>query len=246
MDLRTAVKEVLRAIKVDSAPTGGQAEIDAKIALIKAMRHCRRFRLGFNERWHIQQCQIDHDRYELPNDFVGMVQDYVFTVPANEFLYKSRLKSMPLSHINLIQQSGVVNPAYRETGPPLAYAIDTASRELVIFPMPSVTGDQIEFLYLADLGIPTYSWNGTAWKFYVPGTTEEIAVDFSNEWLNEEAGYELVFNRACLTLLAREYGGTPETDMKAQAFQLGFQESLERLRSEANKAKSVTEIVRHM
>lgn len=244
-DLRTIVKDLLQVLKIDDAPSGSKAEIDAKVAVFKAIRHNRKYRLGFNERWGTITGMLNKERYKLPSDYVGIVQDYVFSTPSNQFLYKRKLKSLPLAHLNLIMQSGIINPAYRETGPPTAYSIDMATKEIVIFPTASVDGDIIEFLYLSDLGNPEFVYDGTNWQFYIKGTTTSIAADWTNEWLDEGLGYDLTFARAMYNLLNGPYKSAETAQDRADWLNT-WAESLNTLRSEANKARAVVEIRRHI
>lgn len=252
-DMQTMVGALLRELHVDAdtSDTNSQVTNDVKIAIIEAIRFNRKFRFGFNEKWYTFQTEENVDRYPLPNDYIGIVQDSVWSVPSSEFLAKTKLKSLPLQHANQVQQSSVASVAYRETGSPYGYSVDLGSKTMVILPIPSQAGDTIEFLYVADIGTPSFKYASSVWTFYEPSTigpttnvTVTLSDTFTNAWFQE--GYWLTFYRAAVNLFARAYGGAEGSQVKVATYSQMWQEQINSLRHEAQMGRSVTEIRKHI
>lgn len=252
-DLQTMRQLILRELHVDpdTSDTGSQVTNDVNIAIIEAIRFNRKYRFPWNERWYTFQTVSNKDRYELPKDFLGLIPDTVFSVPSNDFLHKSKLKSIPIQQANQVQQSSVASIAYREVGAPFAYAIDPGSRSFVVLPIPSSDGDAIEFMYVADVGTPVMKYTGSAWAFYAPPETgvvttaaETLPATFSNPWFQE--AFWLTFCRAMHILLTRTYGGLQGSVEKANQYITQWAEQLNSLRSEARMMRGAFELRKHI
>lgn len=248
-DIQTMTQHLLREVHIDPDTTDANSQVtnDVKIAIIEAIRFNRKYRLGFNDAWYTFTSEVDVDRYPLPVDYLGLVQDSVYTVPSYDYMSKTKLKSIPLQQANQVRQSSVASIAYRESGPPYAFAIDTSERELVLLPIPSQSGDIIEFQYIADIGTPVFKYSGSAWVFYEPqelGSMDNVVTTlsstFTNAWFQE--AYWLTFYRAAQMLLLGPYGGSPGAEQKAQSYAALWQEQLNALRSEVRMMRSATEI----
>jgi hypothetical protein len=235
----------------DTSDANSQVSNDCDIAIINAIRFNRRYRFAFNEAWYTLQTQNNVDRYALPADYIGLVQDSVFLVPAYEFLSKTKLKSVPIQFANQVQQSSVASVAYREIGSPNAYAIDPSSKVMIVLPIPSDSSDTIEFLYVKDVGTPVMKYTGSAWAFYSPAesgvmstASETLPTTYTNAWFQE--AYDLTFCRAAYILLSRTYGGTQGAAERANQYITQWAEHLNALRSEARLARSSNEIRKHI
>lgn len=248
-DRQTMKQHLLREIHLDPDTTDANSQVgnDVDIAIIEAIRFNRKYRLGFNDAWYTFTSEVDVDRYPLPVDYLGLVQDSVYTVPSYDYMSKTKLKSIPLQQANQVRQSSVASIAYRESGPPYAFAIDTSEREFVLLPIPSSGGDIIEFQYIADIGTPVFKYTGSAWAFYEPqelgsmdNASTTLSTTFTNAWFQE--AYWLTFYRAAQMLLLGPYGGSPGAEQKAQSYAALWQEQLNALRSEVRMMRSATEI----
>jgi hypothetical protein len=252
-DLATMSQHLLREMHIDPGTTDANSQVtnDVKIAICESIRFNRRYRFPFNDRWYTFQTIANVDRYDLPHDYIGIVQDSVWSVPSSEFLAKTKLKSMPIQHSNQVQQSSVANVAYRETGSPYGFSIDAGAKKMVILPIPSLTGDTIEYLYVADIGTPVFKYTGSAWAFYEPqdqgsmgNATVTLATTHTSAWFQE--AYWLTFYRAAINLFSRAYGGVEGATEKVQMYASMWQEQLNLLRTEAQMGRSVTEIRKHI
>src|SRR5690606_16805633 len=244
---------LLRELHVDPNTTDADSHVtnDVNLAIIESIRFNRRYRFWFNTRHYVFQTTSNQDRYAMPTDFLGLIQDSVYSVPGYDFLSKRRLKSVPLQWAEQNQQSIIPSAAYREIGSPHAFSIDMGTKEMIIIPIPSDNGDHIEIHYVADIGTPVAKFASGAWAFYAPPETgvqttaaETLPNTFTNAWFQE--AYELTLTRAAYYLFSRTYGGVQGAAEKANQYITQWMEQLNALRSSTRLLSSATEIRKHI
>lgn len=243
-DLQTMVKQLLREVRIDTA--GTQSTVDAKIAIIDAIDSQKQESLWFNKNWTKITLSTGQFRYSLPSDFLSLSGDVTFIGTSNEPAARRRLEP---STLNELIESSFVGADPSEsilTGAPSKYGIDGSSNEILLIPVPAIEGDQIEFQYMVNHGVPTYSYNGSAWVFYEPNSTTTLADTFTNAWLATDKGYKLVFYRAAYNLLTGPYGGTEPMLVKATEYIKRWAEELGRLKGENAKRSATYTIRRHI
>lgn len=243
-DLQTMVKQLLREVRIDTA--GTQATVDAKIAIIDAMDSQKHESLWFNKSWTKISTENGKYRYSLPSDFLALSGDVTFISATNDPASRRRLAAATLNQVIESSYVGTDPSESILTGTPSQYAIDSSSNEILFIPVPCIDQDEVEFQYLVNFGIPTYSYSGSAWVFSEPGTSTTLADTYTNAWLSTDKGYKLVFYRAAYNLLTGPYGGTEPMLIKATEYIKRWAEELGRLKGENAHRSSTLAIRRHL
>lgn len=233
MNLATMKQQLLRDLHIDSTTSGSVADSDVSLAIIESIRYNRRFNLGFNRTQCSLITEVNINKYDMPADYLGLCSEVVYRT-LNDGTSSGRvLKFRPLDWVEVNRYDDVEGVSPIDLGYPWTYSIDPKGKRLVLSPVPSITGERIEFDYVRDCGTPEFKYTGSAWAFYNPGTTDAIASTFSNEYFTE--AYHLIYNRAAFILWSRPYGGTEEAAMRGQTSLQMWAEELSRMRAEANR-----------
>lgn len=243
-DLQTMVKQLLREVRIDTA--GTQSTVDAKIAIIDAMDSQKNESLWFNKSWTKITLVSGQYRYSLPSDFLSLSGDVTFIGTSNDPASRRRLFTGTLNESTENSYVGTDPSESILTGTPSKFSIDGSSNEILLTPVPSIDGDEIEFQYMVNHGVPNYSYSGSAWVFTEPNSSTTLADTYTNAWLATDKGYKLVFYRAAYNLLTGPYGGTEPSLIKATEYVKRWAEELGRLKGENAKRSASLSIRRHI
>lgn len=246
MDWLTLKTEIIRELHQDATSVPSSVSADVQRAICDSIRYNRRYGLIFNVRKGKIYTVADEYKYSLPTGFMAMVGEVFFTPAAGDVDTSGRIPMREMG-LDLVEEIRYPRADYDNseiTGTPQWYGIDQNENALVVSPKPSVTGNIIEFRYIADLGTPAYRYTGSAWSFYVQDTMEAIDDNFTNAWFTE--GAELIKSRALATLWSGIYGGTQEAAAKTQAYLQRWAEELVRMRAESAKRASKRNVRRHI
>ena len=246
MNIRTMVKQLLREARIDSFTVGGQADTDAKIAIIDAMGSNNDEALWFNKQWIKMNLENGTYRYLLPSDFLQLTGDVTLITASSDPTSRRKLFPGTLSEVLEATYIGTEPSESILTGTPSKFAIDGGSGEILFVPVPSLSGDQVEFQYLVHTGIPTYSYSGSVWSFLEPDGLTALAETFTNVWLTQEKGYKLTFYRAAYNLLSGPYGGTEASLVKGTEYIKKWAEEIGKLKGENTKRSTTATIRRHI
>ena len=242
--MQTMVKQLLREVRIDAASP--QSTVDAKIAIIDAMDSQKDESLWFTKSWYKLTLSSGRYRYSLPRDYLSILGDVTFIANSND---PASRKILYPGTLNEVQEGSFIGTEPSETyltGTPSKWAVDSATNELLVVPVPNVDGDQVEFQYLVNHGVPTYIYTGSTWTFYEPNTTTTLSDTFTNAWLALDKGYKLVFYRAAYNLLTGPFGGTEATMIKATEYIKRWAEEIGRLKGENTKRAISPTIRRHI
>lgn len=240
-DLGTMKQDLYRLLRMDSNIAGTSVVTDVTKAIIEAIRFNKNQRFWTNERSHKFVTTSGQFRYPLPPDYLGLASD-VFYSPSDDETYRAPLRQRTVDWCEEMKVRGDSWDTAINSGNPDFFAIDEATHEILLVPMPYQDGDQIDFKYVTDMGVPTFKYASSTWNFYQPQSSVALSDTFTNGWFTEY--YELVLNRAAYTLFATVYGGTEEATMKAQEHLKLWAEQLNKLRTDASKRSSATSIRR--
>lgn len=243
-DIRTAVKRLIRELKIDSTGTGNSAETDAKIAIIDSMNFHKKSHFWFNQVKYKIATSQEVFRYALPVDYVSIIGRPLYNSSSNESATRRLLEYRPIDWCEENKWRGTETEMTINTGSPEVYSVDEATNELVLIPVPYVDGETVEFTYLSDCEIPYYIHDGSSWLFYRKGTTEAISDTFSNAWL--ENALEMIIYKAAQNMLVGPYGLTEERAMQSAQFAQRWAEQMQNFKGENTKRSSVTRIARHI
>lgn len=242
-DLRTAVKRLVRKLRLDSTTSGNVAEQDAKIAIIEAMNFNKHTAFWFNRSKFKIGTKSESFRYKLPSDYVSIIGKPLFNSSSNESATRRHLDYRPLDWCEEQKWRGTETEMTINTGSPEVYSIDESTNEMLLIPVPYVDGESVELDYLSDCEIPEYKHDGSSYVFYYKGTTDTLSDSFTNAWL--ENAFELIVSYAGYKLLSFEYGGEGDVEA-ANRYQSQWAMELMKLRGENSKRASVRSIARHI
>jgi len=210
---------------------GGTNQI--QIAMITAMNWYKHEPFWFNEATHTFTLTNDQQSYPQedggantagwPVDIERIVDTYVLV--GNE-----RWLKMAGASIDDVRW---LTPTDEVVGVPSYYA--WFDEKIWLTPIPNAsTSTQIRIDYIQDVGIPTYSWTGSAWAFYAPPAFAPLADDFSNRWLAEAE--VLIRTRAKYDLYLNYY----DDQENAEAMYGASLEAMGQLRSRVNARTAET------
>lgn len=235
-DLATMKQQLLRDIHIDSTTSGSVADSDVSLAIIESIKYNRRYNLGFNQTTGVLLTEANVQKYQLPADYLGMSGEVLYSTSSTGTDGKKALVNRPLDFVEVNRYLDEEVSSSLEIGTPWCYGIDPKDKRIAFSPIPSSTGERIEFTYVRDCGTPEFKYTGSAWAFYKPNTLDAITGTFTNEYFTD--AYYLVYNRAAFILWSRPRGGTEEATIRAQASLQMWAEELSRMRAEANKIVS--------
>lgn len=237
----TAVEKVLRKLNLDATTTGSGATTDVKIALIDAMNYHNSDPWWFNKIDYKLATANSQFRYPLPGDFVSLTGAVLFNSESEPTSSRRKLRYRPVDWAEEQKWRGTTDTNSINTGPPAFYSIDETTNEMLLIPVPNLTGETVEFRYLSDGQIPEYVYNGTTWLFYYPHTQKALIDTFQNKFL--EYGSDMIIYRACMTLMAGEYDGGEETQAKLSDMRAMWDDEQRKLIAEGTRRASVSEII---
>lgn len=249
-DRATMKHQILRDTHIDSTTSGSAADTDVDRAIIESIMFNRGYNLGWNNAEHSFTTDDNQQSYPLPADYLRLTSDVFFSsINDNDIPYGKRpLRSRPMSWIKESVTNAVSDSTsiHYDVGTTTCYGIDPASRKMFLSPVPTGGPWLIEYSYLKDPGTPWFKSNGTTWTFYTPNTDDTLASTYTNEWFDVSKGYHLILNRAVYIISNRGYGGTEEmAAIGANALRM-WAEELNRLRGEAARVVSVSEMRKHI
>jgi hypothetical protein len=241
-DLRTTIQKTLRLLSLDNETEGAVVEDDVRIAIIDAMEDSKHFSFWFNQAKGTVITVAEQDSYFLPKDFISMVGVPVLNSSQNAAATRRRLQYMPIDWCIENKWRGKDTEMTLNTGDPEIYSIEPMSNKMLLIPVPSESDDEIEYTYTRSCSIPYYIHDGQNWKFYKNGSSVELDDDFKNPWL--EFAHEMIVYRAAYKLLTGYYGGTGESEQKAQACLSTWMDLLNTKRAEHTRRGSPKGITR--
>lgn len=234
--MATMKQQLLRDIHIDSTTSGSVADTDVTQAIIEAIRYNRRFNLGFNQAQAVILTESSVQKYDLPRDYLGVCSEVLYSSSSTGTDGKQPLVNRPLDWTEANRYMDATGTSVLDLGRPWCYSIDPKGVRIAFSPIPSTTGERVEFSYVRDCGTPEFKYASSAWAFYKPYTLDTLPATFTNEYFQE--GYYLIYNRAAFILWTRQYGGTEEAAVRGQAALQMWAEELARLRGEASRIVS--------
>lgn len=242
-DLGTMKQDLYRILRADENVTGTSVVSDVTKAIIESIRYNKNQRFWTNERTHKLVTTSGQFRYPLPADYLGLAGD-VFYSPSDDETYRAPLRQRTVDWCEEMKVRGDSWDTAINSGNPDFFAVDESTHEILLCPVPYQDGDQVDFKYITDMGVPSFRYVSNAWTFYQPSSTVALADTFTNGWFTEY--YELVLNRAAYTLLSTIYGGTEESTVKAQKHLELWAEQLNKLRTDSARRASAMSIRRYL
>ena len=241
MDITTTIQSILTEMHLASST---ETLNKALVATIESLRYNRSFETFFNKKKFFLSLVADQPTYPLPIDFLGLIGS-VWYSSSSSLTDKCELQD---GGVELVEERRYLNETTGawETGTPSVYGIDDPGKELLLGPVPSTDGAVIHFRYLADLGCPSYSISGGTYTFKKPFSEDTMTTTstYTNRWLVD--GYDAIRSRAIYYLWSRDFGGTPESDMKASKSLIQWQDAMSDLKAQSAKRLSKSEVRRHI
>jgi hypothetical protein len=209
-------------------PNSVQAELDrAMRAMVESIKFNSTSHFYFNESRNEVSLLSGIYNYPLPTDFVELIGRPSFLTAGAS----GPGKPLDYSSTDEIEAwVGGVEGAGDSSGPKLYSLYDS---ELLLFPVPTNTGDKIKFRYVKDVGVPSGSFNVT-WSFKQPNGSA-MTDAYTNEWFTD--GKDLTIHRALYYLWTRVYQGEDRAAANAQAALGNWLEEKNRLTRLTTKKK---------
>ena len=242
----TMKHQIFRDTHVDTTSSGSLADTDVGRAIIESIMFNRGRNLGWNVSRHKFYTEDNVQAYDLPLDYRALSGEVFYSsVNDSDIPYGKRvLRSRTMDWVNASVTNAVSDSStlHYDVGTTTSYAINPSDNKMYLSPIPTGGPWVVEYDCLRDPGTPTFKSDGTTWTFYTPGTLDTLPSTYTNDWFDVEKGYHLVMNRAVFIISNRGYGGTEEmAAIGANALRM-WAEELNRLRGEANRLVSITEM----
>ena len=152
--------------------------IAIKLALISAIRHFEPLRLWFREETETFTLTIDQPNYTVASAGIeGWPPDYVS--PKDVYIQVGGSRWLPLKQRD-IDDIRWLTPTDTVVGIPTHWS--WWNDQMWFSPIPSEAGT-IRVDYFADIGTPSYKWDGVEWSFYTPN-----GGDLTNNWTSPWIG----------------------------------------------------------
>lgn len=144
-----------------------------KMATVSAIRHFDPLRLWFRERTATFDLTVNQQSYSVETaSIAGYPADYV--TPKSVYVLVGGTRWLPISQVD-IDSIRWLTPTSTVVGVPTHWA--WFDDQIWLTPIPSSVGTSIRLDYFADMGTPSYTWDGVDWVFYGPN-----GEDLSNAW----------------------------------------------------------------
>ena len=246
----TMKHQLLRDSHIDSTSSGSLVDTDISRAIIESILFNRGYNLGWNNAEYEFDTVDNQQSYELPIDYLRLTSDVFFSsINDSDIPYGKRpLRNRPMSWIRESVTNAVSDSTsiHYDTGTTTCYGIDPGQRKMFLSPVPTGGPWRIDYSYMKDPGTPTFKSDGTTWTIYSPNTEDAIATTYTNEWFDVNKGYHLILNRAMFIISNRGYGSIEEmATIGANALRM-WAEELNRLRAEANRVVSISEVRKYI
>ncbi len=240
-DYQTLHHNIVEECALDS--TSVPQEVSDKVgrAICESIRFNRHHQYFFNVRRYSLSTFANQYSYPLPKDFLSLAGDLYFTSSGQDGTSRHPLISSTVDAIEGLKYVGNDYGSHFNSGSPMFYAIDITDKKLLFSSVPSENDGVVDFRYVADLGTPSFIWDGTNWTIRSPNSETAIAATYSNSWFRE--GYYITKARAIYHLWSREFGGTETSMAKAQAALMSWQEEKNKLQGETSILQ-MTQLVR--
>ena len=246
----TMKHQILRDTHIDSTSSGSLVDTDIDRAIIESILFNRGNNLGWNTSEHKFYTDDNQQEYDMPADYLRLTSDVFYSsvndssIPYGKRVLKSRTMDWIRESVtNAVSDSTSI---HYDVGTTTSYAINPTDRKMYLSPVPTGGPWVIEYSYLKDPGTPTFKSDGTTWTIYEPNGVDVLASTYTNEWFEVSKGYHLIMNKAVAIIANRGYGGTEEmAALGANALRM-WAEELNRLRGEAARTVSVSDVRRHI
>lgn len=181
-----------------------------RMALVSAIRHFEPLRLWFRERTETFDLTIDQQEYQVATASIeGYPADYI--TPKDVYILVGGTRWLPIYQRD-IDTVRWLTPTDTVVGISTHWA--WFDDKIWVTPIPSEAGT-IRIDYYADIGTPSYTWDGVSWVFKGPNG-EDLTNNWSSPWLGTFAEelvrarvkWDLYFNYYDDTENALKMGGT--------------------------------------
>lgn len=178
-------------------------------ALINSMRFHHSNRLWFSERFFQFALTADRAGY-APGDGFGLPGDLVEIVGNRMKLWYGgdENQSQPMHWLSN-EEFDERRESDSTSGTPECWTYD--GRRLKLVPTPNSSTDVITAPYVTNISVPRFRWTGSAYEFLDPGGAT-LTDAFTNDWLQTQAGEELIRFRA-MSDLQKHLGGDWQTPL---------------------------------
>lgn len=250
-DVQTLYQLLLRNIHQD-ASSSNQKTVDSILrSIAESLKYLRSQSVYFNEKTCIIQLESGKNKYELPQDYLGIKGDVMYFSSFTDTNFFP-LTNTTIDHLLIVRPSDTELNSQSEDGVSEFftasesnsnyYAIDNEGRFIYL-------GKQTGFIklrYLADLGTIDYKHDGSNWIFRIPKTDTAITQTstYSNRWFTD--GFDILKTRCEYYLWSREFGDTETSAQKASVCLGQSMDALNQVQNEGRTRSSSTEIRRHL
>jgi hypothetical protein len=188
-----------------------------RISIITAMNWYKHMEFYFNQGTHEFELTTNVQSYPKEESIVagvvstaGWPADIERIIDTYVKVGGSRWLKMRQCSIDEIRY---LTPTSTTVGVPEKYAY--FEEKIWLTPIPNDSSSTpIRIDYVKDLGIPTYAWVGSEWKFYSPGSAALLHDSFTNRWLDDAE--ELIRTRAKYDLYQHYYDDAENAQKMAQ------------------------------
>lgn len=202
-------------------------------AMCEALRFMRALRFWWNEDIGTITTVADQTEYDLPTDFLSIIGK-AYYINSGDTNSKRVMYERTVDWIEDFRYDGFDWDSMAMSGPPQFYTIRES--KMLILPVPSTSGDTVEFRYVKDLGTPIEKYDGTAWTTYQSNGTTAMTTTFSNAWF--VIGRDMLKHRALYTLYDNFY----KDDGLAQKHLGKYLEALQRIRGQFTRRRATRSV----
>lgn len=153
-----------------------------QLALVSAIRHFDPLRLWFRERTHTFDLTVDQQAYAIEDAGIdGYPADYIS--PKDVYILVGGTRWLQLEQVD-IDAVRWLTPTDTVVGVPTRWA--WWNNQIWFTPIPNEVGTSIRIDYFANVGTPSYNWDGAGWNFFGPAG-EDLGNSWQSVWLSSYA-----------------------------------------------------------
>lgn len=226
-DWRTLKQAIL-----EEADKPNDAELVER-SLCEALRFLRAIRFWWNEDVATLTTIADQYEYDLPTDFLAMIGKCYY-IDAGDTSSKRVMYEKTVDWMEDYKYDGFDWESMIMSGPPQFYSIRES--KMLLLPVPTESGDSVEFRYIKDLGTPIEKYNGTAWTVYAADGVTTLPATTTNAWFT--TGRDLLKHRALYVLYDNFY----KDEALASKHMQKYLETLQRLRGQFTRRRATRSV----
>lgn len=230
-------QRILRSLFQDIDSPSQKSQDDVNLAIVEAINYHKSLPLGFNEIEETVDVYEGEKEIDWPSGFEGMSTFALYTQTDSSI--SNRIQIYPVQFMKEVSLNTDWS-VYDQESTVRWMAVDTVNHQFILGPGDPLEGT-LTYRYITDVGtIYVSNFDGTNWSYE---DKDQVAINtstFESEWFKE--GFHLIYHRALYLLWSDLYGGTDESNGKAQLHLAKWNDEHMKIRSKYNIQGHITNI----